>query len=819
MDRSSVPSSTTADPVEQADKARMRSIVTVIAHTPFGFNRTDDAELGFTTGFFTAPTTICTVAHGIGEAPLSIVVKNSEGVETLVRRRDAHPISDFELLRLSDDDKSADYFELADEKAQQGTSARIYGVNAGHKSITQVVVAQTDCNPPDYGKWMNRNRTYLGCHGNLSGGSSGSPAVTDNGVVAIQTATRRDSGMAFLLSASEIRDYDPAMPVGDLGVRWELQDSAPHFLRIHGPQLLPPSSEFPKVLVAEKVTGASELEEGDVLSQINKTPIHNFDELNRAIARHVGQQVQLDIYRVGKPQTVNVHVFDLRDQVPLGLIHIEGLFTVNTLGISLLSWGSREPGGLAVTGCSDEYEDLRGHVITQVNGKPMNSLADFEEQLSNRRLQLQLEPIATGNALPGHMVIDLGPQRTIWIGRRMETGFWDYKPRRLSWKTSPFPVLEMPKPSRLHPGEAQLLRVTCFPPSTVNFDGQTTGDAVIVMPGIVAVRGNTAPYRGWRAVLKTESGSVDARVKAVRHMNGISFLEYSKDAIPHATVLAPGALGSGSLWHWACSKGISIPIRMPTRIGLINCVPALMRPYRPTLANIIGYKVDGLDDDDRGRFSGYITNLWRTKTTAVALGGDYILASDIVRMLDDDARQPFVRFDNITRHDACLPSKYKPFSRDLFVRVQAAGPESKLKPDDIVIAIDGKPPGIGLSCFYFNKKSLSVTIVRDGTEHTVDEPTYGHDFFERDWLVSFQGMAIEPLPKILQLQMHRLEGLYISRVREGSPAERWGIPVPGFLLSINNQPVTGLDDLNQAIRQVSGSKYLPESESTRCVIK
>ncbi|KAK3940961.1 hypothetical protein QBC46DRAFT_449083 [Diplogelasinospora grovesii] len=169
-------------------------------------------------------------------------------------------------------------------------------------------------------------------------------------------------------------------------------------------------------------------------------------------------------------------------------------------------------------------------------------------------------------------------------------------------------------------------------------------------------------------------------------------------------------------------------------------------------------------------------------------------------MSDGNSRVLPVLLGTISRREANLPSSWLDrgsFSVDKYLCVMAADPTSSLQLADLIVAVDGKPPPKSLS---FKAKTVSFIIVRGGEEMRIEVPTRAASEFDRTWYASCFGMILQQPPPELPITMRDVpQGLHICRIQSGSPAKGWDIYESGFLLSINNQKISGKDDLEKVI--------------------
>ncbi len=148
-------------------------------------------------------------------------------------------------------------------------------------------------------------------------------------------------------------------------------------------------------LVADVIPGGAAdtggIRRGDVILKFDGKEIREMNELPRQVAATpVGKEVQVEIWREGKPLTVKLKVGELKDEpvaqreekteVDLGMsvqeITPEMARQLLLRGAGGVVVSQVEPGGTA-----DEAGVQRGDVIREINGKGIRSLADYRERI------------------------------------------------------------------------------------------------------------------------------------------------------------------------------------------------------------------------------------------------------------------------------------------------------------------------------------------------------------------------------------------------------------------------------------------------------
>ncbi|KAK1440631.1 hypothetical protein QVD17_06460 [Tagetes erecta] len=266
------------------------------------------------------------------------------------------PVHDFGFFRY---DPAAIQFlnyeeiPLAPDAACVGLEIRVVGNDSGEKvSILAGTLARLDRDAPHYRKdgYNDFNTFYMQAASGTKGGSSGSPVIDWLGrAVALNAGSKSSSASAFFLPLERVvralnflqkgRDSSQDKWEAVTILRGTIQATFLHKgfdetrrlgLQSETEQLVrhaSPLSETGMLVVDSVVPGGpahKQIEPGDVLVRMNKEVITQFLKMESLLDDSVGQTVELELERGGKPFTVQLMVQDLHSITPNYFLEVSG---------------------------------------------------------------------------------------------------------------------------------------------------------------------------------------------------------------------------------------------------------------------------------------------------------------------------------------------------------------------------------------------------------------------------------------------------------------------------------------------------------------
>ncbi|KAJ0556986.1 putative htrA2 peptidase [Helianthus annuus] len=319
---------------------------------------TESAGASYATGFVVDKRRgiILTNRHVVKPGPVvaEAMFVNREEVPVHPIYRD--PVHDFGFFRY---DPAAVQFlsyeeiPLAPDAACVGLEIRVVGNDSGEKvSILAGTLARLDRDAPHYKKdgYNDFNTFYMQAASGTKGGSSGSPVIDWQGrAVALNAGSKSSSASAFFLPLERVVRALSFLQKGrdSFQHKWEavtilrgtLQATFLHKgfdetrrlgLQSETEQLVrhaSPLSETGMLVVDSVVPGGPAhklLEPGDVLVRMNKEVTTQFLKMESLLDDSVGQNVELELERGGKPFTVQLPVQDLHSITPNYFLEVSG---------------------------------------------------------------------------------------------------------------------------------------------------------------------------------------------------------------------------------------------------------------------------------------------------------------------------------------------------------------------------------------------------------------------------------------------------------------------------------------------------------------
>ncbi len=342
---------------------------------------------------------ILTNRHVVTPGPVTAQATfiNREEVELRPVYRD--PVHDFGIYRY--DPAKLKFIEPAElplypAGAQVGVEIRVVGNDAGEQlSILAGTLARLDREAPDYGlgKYNDFNTFYYQAASGTSGGSSGSPVIDIKGrVLALNAGGSTGAASSFYLPLPRVVRALALLKAGQPVSRGTLQvvfryTPYDELRRLGLPAAVESAARKTApartgmLVVTEVQPGAAaygQLAVGDILVAIDGRAVADFDTLDALLDDTVGGQVELAVVRGGDPRTFRLPVQDLHGITPDEYLEI-GDGILHTLSWQMARHMNVPVAGVYVANPGYMFSSAgipRGAVLTELDGRPMTSLAD-----------------------------------------------------------------------------------------------------------------------------------------------------------------------------------------------------------------------------------------------------------------------------------------------------------------------------------------------------------------------------------------------------------------------------------------------------------
>ena len=816
---------------------------------------------------------ILTNRHVVTPGPVIAegVFRNNEEVRLTPVYRD--PVHDFGFFRY--DPAELRYIKpvelpLDPKGAGIGKEIRVIGNDAGEQlSILAGTIARLDRKAPEYGrgKYNDFNTFYLQAASGTSGGSSGSPVVNIDGrVVALNAGANSSAASSFFLPLDRIdralKDLQRDLPVTRGTLQTTFQNKAYDELRRLGltaeSERLARSS-FPEqtgMLVVDQVIpdspAAGELAPGDILIRINSKLITKFVPLESILDSHVGQEIDIELERGGKPVVARILVDDLHAITPDEYLEF-GDAIVNRLSYQQARHYNRAAEGVYVANPGyllSKAAIPRGAVIVEVDGEQVNNLDDFEAVLDG---------LADGERARVRYVTMENPQNSIVRLLEMDRTWFPSRRCKRDDALGIWPCRDLadgPAPEPLEVSSTRLTRyndpiVRAIAPSlvVVTFDLPYTlsgvserhyyGTGLIVdkQRGYVLVDRNTVPIAiGDVTVTFAGSLEVKGKIEQLHPLHNFAIVSYDpksigttpvREATFNTSTLKPG----DDVWV----VGIKADHQLVHQKSTVSSVDPLLLPLSRTLrfrdSNIEGISLvnapndmDGVLVDKKGR----VAATW--SSFMLQSGGDAAqfnrgVGSEVVKAFVETVREgrPFYSLEAefvyrplfaarkmgvdeewVARLEENNPVRRRALS---ITRLVAGTPAAKLlRNGDMVLAIDGKV----VTSYRALEKAVQkpevvVTVWRDDTVREIVVQTAALDGRGIDRAISWAGALLQDPHRAMAAQRGvDTDGVYVAYFSYGSPSTRYGLWAGRRVVEVNETPTP---DLQAFIDAVKGIKH------------
>jgi S1-C subfamily serine protease len=812
---------------------------------------------------------ILTNRHVVTPGPVvaTAVFQNREEVELQAVYRD--PVHDFGIYRY---DPSKLRFvkpaalPLYPAGARVGVEIRVLGNDAGEQlSILAGTIARLDRAAPEYGvgKYNDFNTFYIQAASGTSGGSSGSPVIDIQGrVVGLNAGGSNGAATSFFLPLGRVvRAFDliragrpvtrgtlqtvfvytPYDELARLGLRPETEAEA----RKAAPGLT-------GMLVVGEVQPGSpaegQLQPGDILVRLNGKLVATFDPLAEVLDSSVGQGIDVEVERGGEVVRMRLLVQDLTAITPAAFLEF-GDTVVHDLSYQMARHLNVPVRGVFVASPGYTLGSAgvpRGAVISSVAGKPVVTLADFQQAVAGLADGARVTVRYTTLENPTGSETKVMRMDRRWYAAREcrrddQTGLWPCRDLPQA------PPAEAPAPARtsfVTTGDAladrlapSLVLVNYSMPFSVagvterNYHG--TGLVVDAARGLVAVDRNTVPVAVGDVRL-TFAGSVDVpgRVEYVHPLHNVAIVSFDPkllDGTPiRSATLDPRELVPGESVVVVGMNGDSRVRSIATTVASVDDVSfPLSRTLQFREANLeVARLVNGPSDFDgvivgsdgrvRALWSSFAVEAGR-EVSQVNRGLPVEIVAEAVAVVKD-ARPLYsleVEFEAVPISQARklgLPEAWVQrfeatgdVHRQVLsvARVVAGSPAAELlREGDLLLAVDGRPVSRFRAVELATQSpSVALTVLRDGVESTFDVRTAALGGQDIDRLFLWSGAVLHAPHRAMSAQRGiKPEGVFVAYFSYGSPSTRYKLYAGRRIVEVDGRPTPDLDAFIAAVR-------------------
>jgi len=778
------------------------------------------------------------------------------------------PVHDFGLYRY--DPQKLRFIKptelpLYPEGAQVGREIRVIGNDAGEQiSILAGTLARLDRDAPNYGigKYNDFNTFYLQAASSTSGGSSGSPVVDVKGrVVALNAGGSSGAASSFYLPLARVQRALKLIQEGKSVTRGTLQAVFQYtpYDEVRRLGLKPETeaqmrSAFPNLtgmLVVTEVQPGSPsegvLEPGDVIVRLNGRPVAEFNPLEQVLDENVGNKVEMEAQRGGIPVKMELQVQDLHSITPAAYVEF-GEAVVHELSYQQARHFNMPVRGVYIANPGYVFGSVavpRGAVIQSVNGKPMESLPDFERVIT---------ALGEGERATVRFFTLDDPRGQQWRVIRMDRDWFPARRCQRDDKIGTWPCQDLPPaPPAPAPEPASTFfapqgdsRMDRLAPSLVlvNFDmpysvsGVTernyhgTGLVIDAERGLVVTDRNTVPV-AIGDVRLTFAGTVEVpgKVEFIHPLHNLAVVSYDPKLIGETPVrsakLNTIALKPGDdVWviglrsdHKVMSQGTKVASVDATSYPLSRTLQ-----FRDTNLETVSLVTPPTDFDgvlvNKG---GDVVSLWSSfafeagrdlqqenKGIPAELVAEMIPAVTQGRPLYSLEAEflpiPLAAASKLGLSPQWIESleKHDPTRRQALAitRLVAGSPAAwALQPGDLLLAVDGK----AVNRFReveraVQKGQVNVTLWRDDQERTVTIDTVALDGKDLDRVLIWAGATLQAPHRAMAAQRGIApKGVFVAYFYYGSPATRYGLYAGRRIVAVDGQATPDLDSFVKAV--------------------
>jgi S1-C subfamily serine protease len=806
---------------------------------------------------------ILTNRHVVTPGPVTAEATflNREEVQLYPLYRD--PVHDFGIYRY--DPKKLRFIKpkalpLYPEGAQIGREIRVVGNNAGEQlSILAGTIARLDRDAPEYGiaKYNDFNTFYLQAASGTSGGSSGSPVIDRRGrVIALNAGGASGAASSFYLPLGRVKRALELIQQGKQVTRGTLQtvfEYTPYDelrrLGLSAGTEAAVRKAFPQytgmLVVSEVLPGSPSdgvLQPGDVLVKLNKRYVTQFEPLDDVIDTSVGQSVELELERGGKPVIAKISVGDLHAITPSSYLEF-GEAVVHTLSYQQARHFNVPVRGVYVANPGYVFGAAgipRGAVISAFNSKEVSTGDDLEAAIAElgdgERATVRFTTIDDPN---GSQLRSVRMDRRWFPGRHCTRddlmGVWDCKDLPAGPKSKPLQAsnTEFPrfKDRRLKRTAASLVLVSFDMPFSVsgiterNYHG--TGLVVDAERGLVVVDRNTVPVSAGDVSL-TFAGTLEipGHVVYIHPLHNLAIVAYDPKLIGNTPVkTARLRMRNLNVGDEISVVGFGADGVLHTRTTDIADTAPLQLPLSRTMrfrdSNIEGMELvnppldfDGVLIEKSGRVVGLWSSFAFESGREVAQDNRGVAIDLVTEMLTRvQTGQPLhsleVEFEPVPLSSArelglssgwiAKLAQHAPAEREVLSAVRmvgGSGAARAFKQGDLVLAINGETVTKfrEVERAVVDKERVKVTVWRGDSERTLDVQTAALSGNDVDRLVLWAGATLQAPHRAMSAQRGIApEGVYVGYFSYGSPATRYGLYPGRRIVEVDGVPTPNLD--------------------------
>ena len=811
---------------------------------------------------------ILTNRHVVTPGPVvaEAVFRNNEEVRLTPVYRD--PVHDFGFFRYDPDDLR--YIEptelpLDPDGAGIGREIRVIGNDAGEQlSILAGTIARLDRKAPDYGRgnYNDFNTFYYQAASGTSGGSSGSPVVNIDGeVVALNAGANNSAASSFFLPldrierALELLQDDRPVPRGTLETMFEhkpydelsrlgLRDDTEAAVRAAFPD------QTGMLTVQQVIPGSpaeGKLKPGDIVVRANGDIVTEFIPLAAILDDSVGEMIEIELERGGKPLVERIEVTDLHSITPSEYIEV-GDAIVNNLSYQQARHYNLPVEGVYVANpgyLMSKAAVPRGAVITRFGAGEIRSLDDFERALDGLAdgSRAQLHYVTMDN--PQNVVVRPFEMDRVWFpvrrcARNDETGIWPCRDLGAGPAPSP-PVTGSTRfanyaDPRVNEIARSLVVVTFDLPYTLSGVGDRhyygTGLIVDKERGLVVVDRNTVPIAvGDVTVTFAGSLEVKAKIEQVHPLHNLAMVAYDPETIGDTPVeeakFNTEALVSGEdVWV----VGIKSDHQLVHQQSKVAAVEPLILPlsrtlrFRDTNIEVVSLvngpdAFDGVLVDRRGR----VQSTWSSFLLQASGESSQInrgIPAEVVKDFVDKVRsgEPFYSLEAELTYAPLFAARNLGVEEVWLKRLERKDPErrraltvtrlvagapaaGKLENGDIILAVDGEVvTSFAALEDATQKPDVTITVWRNDRELELPIRTAQLDGRGIVRAVSWAGALLQDPHRPMAAQRGIPPyGVYVAFFSYGSPATRYGLWAGRRVVQVDETPTPDLEAFVQAV--------------------